>query len=54
MTFERWLLVEIIYKTYVPDNVTNFRDDKQILDFMENNDVFKDAEIDEDEHEKAL
>lgn len=39
------------------DNVNNFyvfNNDQQILHFMANVDVFKDAPIEEDEHEKPL
>jgi len=39
------------------DDITNldvFNDDQQILDFMENVDVFKHATIDENEHGKSL
>jgi len=49
--------VEILYKPSIPDNITNlhaFDDDQQILHFMANTDVFKDAAIDEDEHEQSL
>lgn len=55
--------IEIIYKPFVPDNITNFRvfnDDQQILYFISNTDVFKDEIIEEDdvikedEHDKAL
>jgi len=49
--------IEMIYKPHVLDNITNlyvFNDDQHILHFMLNVDVFKDATIDEDEHDKAL
>ena len=49
--------IEVIYRPSVPDNVTNlriFNDDQQILDFMLNAEMFKDAAIDEEEHEHAL
>lgn len=49
--------IQIIYKPYVPDDLTNFHvfnDNQQIIHFMENADVFKDVTIDEDEHNKAL
>jgi len=49
--------IEIIYKPFVPDNVTNFHvfnDDQKILHFMDNANVFKDASIEEDEHDQAL
>jgi len=48
--------IEILYKPSVPNNITNlhaFDDDKQILPFMVNIDVFKDATIDEDVHKKV-
>lgn len=46
--------IEILYKPYVLDNITNlyiFDDDQHILHFMDNANVFKEATIDEDEHE---
>lgn len=49
--------VEIIYKLSIPNNITNlliFNDDQNILQFMENADVFKDTTIDEDEHKRTL
>jgi len=49
--------IEILYKLAVPDNITNlcvFNDDQQILEFMENAEVFKDAAINEEEHDKTL
>lgn len=49
--------INIIYKPYVLDNVSNFfvfNDDQQILHFVANTNVFKDATIEEDEHDKAL
>eukprot|EP00253_Pinus_taeda_P004886 PITA_04886 len=49
--------IELLYKPFVPDNITNlriFNDDQQILHFMDNVDVFKDATIDEDEHDKTF
>lgn len=49
--------VEILCKPSIPDNINNLRvfyDDQHILHFMANADVFKDASIDEDEHEKSL
>lgn len=48
--------IEILYKLSIPDNITNlcvFNDDQQILHFMANTDVFKDATIDA-EHERSL
>ena len=49
--------IEILYQPYIPDNITNlhvFNDDQQILHFMANTDIFKDAEIDDDKHEHSL
>lgn len=49
--------IEIIYKPSIPDNITNlcvFNDEQHILHFMANTDVFKDVDIEEDEHEKSL
>eukprot|EP00253_Pinus_taeda_P019047 PITA_19047 len=49
--------IEIMYKPVVPDNITNlrvFNDDQQILEFMTNVEVFKEATIEEEEHEKSL
>ena len=49
--------IGIFYKPSIPDNITNshvFNDDQQILHFIANIDVFKDAAIDDDEHERSL
>ena len=49
--------IAIIYKPSVLDDVTIFcvfNDDQQILHLMDNKDIFKDASIEEDEHNKAL
>lgn len=49
--------IEIIYKPSVPNDTTNlhiFYDDQQILWFMVNADVFKNATINEDNNKKAL
>ena len=49
--------IEIIYNPFILDNITNLRvfyDDQQIPSFMENANIFKDATIDEEEHEKTL
>lgn len=46
--------IEIIYKPYEPDNVTNlhiFSDDQNILHFMANVDVLTYASIDEDKND---
>ena len=48
--------IEILYEPSVPDNITNlcvFYDDQQILHFMANTDVFKDATINKVEHEQT-
>ena len=42
---------------YILDNINNlcvFNDDQQLLHFMDNVDVFKDAAIDDEEHERSL
>ena len=49
--------IEILYKPSILDNITNlhiFNDDQQILHFMANAEVFKDATIDNDEHECSM
>ena len=49
--------VELIFKLSVPDNISNwqvFEDDKQILEFLHNEKTFKNAVIDEKEHEKLM
>jgi len=46
--------IEILYKPSIRDNIINlcvFYNDQQILHFMANVDVFKDAAIDEDKHD---
>ena len=46
--------IELIFKSSVPDNVTNLRvfdDDQQILEFLTNEETFKDAVIDDEEHQ---
>lgn len=55
--FRYGFFIELIYKSFVPDNITNlciFNDDQQILHEMANADVFKNATIDKDEHDKVL
>ena len=45
--------IELIFKSSVPNNVTNLRvfdDDQQILDFLKNEETFKDVVIDDEEH----
>jgi len=49
--------IEILYKSSIPDKIANlcvFYDDKQILHFMANDDIFKDEAIDEYVHEQSL
>ena len=49
--------IELIFRSFVPDNVTNLRvfdDDQQILEFLTNEETFKDAVIDEEEHQANL
>ena len=49
--------IEMIYKPSVPENVTNLRvfdDNQKVLDFMLNSEVFRDAIIEEDEHDQVL
>lgn len=49
--------VEILYKPSITENITNLRffdDDEQILHFMANIDVFKDASINEDVNEQSI
>ena len=49
--------IEIVYKPFMPENVTNlrvFNDDQQVLEFMLNTDVFKDVVIEEEDHDQAL
>ena len=48
--------VELIYKTLIPNNITNWRifeDDKQIINFLHSEDTFKELIID-DEHREDL
>ena len=50
-------LIEFIFKPYVPDNITNMRvfdDDHKILECLTNNDTFKGAIIDDEEHQAEL
>ena len=46
--------IELIFRPYVLDNVTNLRvfdDDQEILEFLTNDETFKDSVIDEEEHQ---
>ena len=45
--------IELIFRSSIPDNVTNLRvfdDDQQILEFLTNEETFKDAVIDDEEY----
>ena len=49
--------IKLIFRTSIPDNVTNLRvfdDDQQIIDFLTNNETFKDSVIDDEEHQANL
>jgi hypothetical protein len=49
--------VEIIFRPFVPDNVTNWRvfnDDSQLIDFLTSTDIFQDFVIDDEVHQKNL
>lgn len=49
--------VQLLFRPSVPDNITNFRvfdNDEQIVDFLASKDVFKDAAIDDHEHDTRL
>ena len=49
--------IELLFRPYVPDNITNtrlFDDDQQILECLTNNDTFKGAIIDDEEHQAKL
>ena len=49
--------VELIYKTLIPNNITNWRifeDDKQIINFLHSEDTFKGSIIDDEQHEALL
>ena len=49
--------IELLFKPSVPDNITNMRvfdDDQQILESLTNNDTFKGAIIDDEEHQAKL
>ena len=49
--------IEFIFRPSVPDNITNMRvfdDDQQILECLTNNDTFKGAIIDDEEHQAKL
>ena len=49
--------VELIFRPSIPDNIFNWRvfdNDTQVLNFLTNEDTFKDAAIDEATHDKNL
>ena len=49
--------VELIYKSSIPDNITNWRvfeDDEQIINFLHSEDTFKGLVIDDEQHESLL
>ena len=49
--------IELISRTSIPDNVTNmilFDDDQQIIDFLTNDETFKDSMIDDEEHQANI
>ena len=49
--------VELIYRSSIPDNITNWRvfeDDEQIINFLHSEDTFKGLVIDDEQHEALL
>lgn len=49
--------IQIMYKPSIPYNITNWRvfeNDKHIINFVTNKNVFSDVIIDENEHEKSI
>ena len=49
--------VELIYRSSIPDNITNWRvfeDDEQIINFLHSEDTFKGLFIDDIKHESLL
>ena len=45
--------VELIYKPSIPDNISNwrvFKDDEQIINFLNSKDTFKGSVLDDDQH----
>ena len=49
--------IELIFRPSIPDNVTNLRvfdDDQQILEFLTNDETFKDLVIDDEEHQPNI
>jgi hypothetical protein len=46
-----WFMIELLYKPSVPNNISNwkvFEGDEQIINFMTNQDNFKDLAIDDE------
>ena len=46
--------IEFLFRPSIPDNITNLRvfdDDQQILECLTNNDTFKGAILDDEEHQ---
>jgi hypothetical protein len=49
--------VELLYRTSIPDNITNWRvfdDDQQIINFLHLEDNFRDFVIDEGQHDQEM
>ena len=49
--------VELIYRSLIPDNITNWRvseDAEQIINFLHSKDTFKGSIIDYEQHESLL
>ena len=49
--------IELIFRPSVPDNIANmsvFDDDEHIINFLTNEEYFKQSTIDEDEHQSDL
>ena len=49
--------IELIFRPYIPDNITNWRafnNDEDILDFLTSEESYLDQVIDEDEHDPQL
>ena len=49
--------VELIYRLSIPNTITNwrvFKDDEQIINFLDFKDTFKGSVIDDEQHETLL
>ena len=49
--------VELIFRSSIPDNIFNWRvfdNDTQVLNFLTNEDIFKDSAIDEVTHDENM